>query len=369
MHEDCYFCIKRNICTKDVPKPCKYRYTEEERIADQASDNYGAILNGTYLHKTYRKKEEDNEMKATSVQNIKNVKDISVTVENYPVEMGSKITIVASTDDDVFEFGLEGLDLLQSCKRAGLFSGLEKDQTIRELKQKLQKIRELDEELAYWKKEAADCLKLRDEFRSKYDLERAANEAQHKFFREYAGNGTEIDFNYVIDDTTDEVTYVIVDKEKYEALKNCDCKVRLHGMDFTPDELVDRIRELEALKTPAIENFAVEEHSDQPKTDNVNHPSHYETGKFECIEVMQEVFGTAAVCDFCKCNAFKYIYRMDRKNGDEDVRKAIWYLNKYLELSEKIDIYKEIGGLIPRPEFVKDGGTDNGGKKSIPEGE
>lgn len=135
-------------------------------------------------------------------------------------------------------------------------------------------------------------------------------------------------------------------------------------------ELEKKISELEKLKTPTIENFADEKgHSDQPKADNVNHPSHYETGKFECIEVMQEVFGINAVCDFCKCNAFKYIYRMDRKNGDEDVRKAIWYLNKYLELSEKIDIYKEIGGLIPRPEFVKDGGTDNGRKKQIPEGE
>lgn len=69
--------------------------------------------------------------------------------------------------------------------------------------------------------------------------------------------------------------------------------------------------------------------------DMVNHPSHYETGKFECIEVMQEIFGVDAVRDFCKCNAFKYVYRMDRKNGTEDVKKAIWYLNKYLELTEK----------------------------------
>ena len=27
------------------------------------------------------------------------------------------------------------------------------------------------------------------------------------------------------------------------------------------------------------------------KLDMVNHPSHYETGKFECIDVMEEVFG------------------------------------------------------------------------------
>lgn len=66
--------------------------------------------------------------------------------------------------------------------------------------------------------------------------------------------------------------------------------------------------------------------------DNVNHPAHYETGKFECIEVMIEVMGKEAVADFCLCNAFKYLYRTKRKNGVEDIEKAQWYINKYLEL-------------------------------------
>lgn len=35
--------------------------------------------------------------------------------------------------------------------------------------------------------------------------------------------------------------------------------------------------------------------------DNVNHPTHYETGKFECIEVMLETQGIEAVQDFCIC--------------------------------------------------------------------
>lgn len=39
-------------------------------------------------------------------------------------------------------------------------------------------------------------------------------------------------------------------------------------------------------------------------TDNVNHPAHYETGKFECIEVMLETQGVEAVLNFCQCNAF-----------------------------------------------------------------
>ena len=68
--------------------------------------------------------------------------------------------------------------------------------------------------------------------------------------------------------------------------------------------------------------------------DVVNHPTHYETGKFECIDVMVETQGVFAVQDFCICNAFKYLYRHNRKNGIVDIKKAIWYLNKFVELEE-----------------------------------
>lgn len=68
--------------------------------------------------------------------------------------------------------------------------------------------------------------------------------------------------------------------------------------------------------------------------DNVNHPAHYNTGKYESIDVMVETQGVNAVKNFCICNAFKYIYRHRFKNGAEDIKKAIWYLNKYIELNE-----------------------------------
>lgn len=35
--------------------------------------------------------------------------------------------------------------------------------------------------------------------------------------------------------------------------------------------------------------------------DNVNHPSHYETGNFECIDVMVETQGEEATKNFCVC--------------------------------------------------------------------
>ena len=72
--------------------------------------------------------------------------------------------------------------------------------------------------------------------------------------------------------------------------------------------------------------------------DNVNHPSHYESGKFECIDVMLETQGEEAVLNFCICNAFKYLYRHNRKNGVEDIKKAKWYLDKYIELGEDNEI-------------------------------
>ncbi|MCM1236028.1 MAG: DUF3310 domain-containing protein [Ruminococcus flavefaciens] len=66
---------------------------------------------------------------------------------------------------------------------------------------------------------------------------------------------------------------------------------------------------------------------------NVNHPSHYNQGKYECIDVMLDVFSADAVKDFCICNVFKYIWRYRDKNGAEDMEKALFYLKKWVELN------------------------------------
>lgn len=63
----------------------------------------------------------------------------------------------------------------------------------------------------------------------------------------------------------------------------------------------------------------------------VNHPDHYQGGNgLECIDVMLSVFGKEATQNFCLLNAFKYLYRCNKKGKkNEDINKAIWYLNKY----------------------------------------
>ena len=68
--------------------------------------------------------------------------------------------------------------------------------------------------------------------------------------------------------------------------------------------------------------------------DMVNHPPHYTQGGMECIDEMIMIFGKQAVRSFCLCNAWKYRKRALYKNGQEDMDKSNWYLNKYKELVE-----------------------------------
>lgn len=71
--------------------------------------------------------------------------------------------------------------------------------------------------------------------------------------------------------------------------------------------------------------------------ETVNHPAHYQ-GKYECIEEMLSLFGIDAVIAFCKLNVYKYRFRANQKNGQEDVAKAEWYVAKLKEL-EKVESY------------------------------
>lgn len=70
-------------------------------------------------------------------------------------------------------------------------------------------------------------------------------------------------------------------------------------------------------------------------TDNVEHPSHYcqHPSGIECIEITEHY-------DFCIGNAIKYLWRAglksdsgmtDREKKIEDLRKAIWYINREIQ--------------------------------------
>lgn len=73
--------------------------------------------------------------------------------------------------------------------------------------------------------------------------------------------------------------------------------------------------------------------------DVVNHPKWYTShpSNIECIEITKHY-------DFCIGNAIKYLWRAGLKSEQgyssdekqiEDLKKAVWYINKKIEMLEK----------------------------------
>lgn len=70
------------------------------------------------------------------------------------------------------------------------------------------------------------------------------------------------------------------------------------------------------------------------KPSMVDHPSHY-SGSIEAIDaIAAATAGLTGVEAFDTGNALKYLWRWKRKNGVEDLNKAVWYIQhliKHLE--------------------------------------
>lgn len=116
--------------------------------------------------------------------------------------------------------------------------------------------------------------------------------------------------------------------------RNCDaCPIEALCVSIGGD-FIDNAKECRAAFEILSRLSKTPDKTANPAHDNVNHPSHYETGKFECIEVMREALGEDVVKGFCLGNAFKYLYRCNHKHQSplEDVKKAIWYLDKFVDL-------------------------------------
>jgi hypothetical protein len=89
----------------------------------------------------------------------------------------------------------------------------------------------------------------------------------------------------------------------------------------------------------------------------VDHPPHYNNhpSKIECNEVTRYM-------NFDLGNAFKYLFRAESKNGKQDYRKAIWYLNDEIAFREdwyapatfdKRHLVDRIADADHRPEIAK----------------
>jgi hypothetical protein len=71
-------------------------------------------------------------------------------------------------------------------------------------------------------------------------------------------------------------------------------------------------------------------------TEAVDHPPHYNKGDIETIDYIVDVLDTEGALKYCHGNVLKYTGSRLFSKGKtvEDARKAIWYLNKIVELLE-----------------------------------
>lgn len=72
------------------------------------------------------------------------------------------------------------------------------------------------------------------------------------------------------------------------------------------------------------------------RVDMVNHPPHYQSSaacsachrEIECIDITRHM-------EFNIGNAMKYLWRYQQKNGIEDLKKAIWYIQDQIKVLER----------------------------------
>lgn len=120
--------------------------------------------------------------------------------------------------------------------------------------------------------------------------------------------------------------------EEFEALspKQDYCSRECYEQGETGGNIMSETKaESKIMDTPIEETEEIMEYKPY---DKVERPMHYTAGSIETIDYIQSIteqlLGFEAVC---VANAIKYISRQHLKNGKEDLKKAIWYLNKLIE--------------------------------------
>ena len=109
----------------------------------------------------------------------------------------------------------------------------------------------------------------------------------------------------------------------------CDtgCEQRVETLYIKDDEEL-----IENMKEELKNSFFVPINDSEVHKEAVNHPDHYNAGKYETIDIIRDQLTEEEFTGFCLGNAIKYISRCQHKGKMvEDIRKAIWYLNEIIE--------------------------------------
>ena len=74
---------------------------------------------------------------------------------------------------------------------------------------------------------------------------------------------------------------------------------------------------------------------------NVSHPDHYQGADgMEVIDVIRNFTGPAYK-GYLQGNIIKYVLRYEKKNGVQDLEKAMWYLSELLDYERKENAIKQ----------------------------
>ena len=84
---------------------------------------------------------------------------------------------------------------------------------------------------------------------------------------------------------------------------------------------------IEFEKGATIDEFTAEE------SDMVNNPPHYNQKGIECIDAIEAATDTGFEY-YLQGNIMKYLWRYRYKDGSQDLKKALWYLNKLIEIRD-----------------------------------
>lgn len=132
----------------------------------------------------------------------------------------------------------------------------------------------------------------------------------------------------MIDNTTSEVDIIF----NYNSLSNC-YKVKGKHMEKEFNDIEELFQHLDKLAdTPDDDIVNNTRETKEVELDNVNHPTHYNKGTMECLDVIKACLSNSEFKGFLKGNVMKYMYRKgDKGDALEDLNKACWYAKKLTE--------------------------------------
>ena len=114
-------------------------------------------------------------------------------------------------------------------------------------------------------------------------------------------------------------------KFKVISVEKKEVKCIIYGVDNEESE------DIAVFDFEHVSRYGSNYNAEQPKSEAVNHPNHYNVGGIEVIDFIE-----SWNLGFSLGNAIKYIARAPYKNDElEDLKKARWYIDREIQRLEK----------------------------------